>query len=116
MDAARPTLPGGRVGPGLPQRHISGHRLPVTPGQLRRECAQPVRSNASRISMVSLPDLVTVLRDKRPRYDSSSPSISEGPHITTPRVTGRSDDRVPGILMATHQELTGRTPGFSRGR
>ena len=43
------------------------------------------------------------------------PSRRDHTHQDTP-VTGRSHDRAPGILMAAHRELTGRTPGFSRGR
>jgi hypothetical protein len=90
-----------------------GQFLPVAQPSARSR----VRSYASRISMISLPELVT---------DPSAPvSAKQTPRTHPPRrdhthqdtsVTGRSDDRTPGFLLAAQQELTGRTPGLSRGR
>lgn len=59
IDAARPPQAGSRISPGLPQCYVPQHGLTVRAGQLRRRMRAASQVNASRISMISLPDLVT---------------------------------------------------------
>ena len=88
--------------------------------------AVPVRSNASKISMISLPDLVMGPSGHRwvraehlkPIHTGGTTSITtrRTPAENTWPATWTADGRGTGILMAANLELTGRTPVFFRGR
>ena len=83
--------------------------------------AVPVRSNTSKISMISLPNLVTGPSGHRwVRRITSNPSTPEGPPASRRRTP--AENRPPartanghraGETMTANPELTGRTPVFS---
>src|SRR6202042_1489150 len=113
-----------RVAARVPDRHVTGDRLRITPGQLRSRPGRPVRSNASKISTISLPDLVMGPSGHRwVRRITSNPSTPEGPPVSrhavsqdrTRPATQAINGRRTGETIATNQELADRTPVFFRG-
>src|SRR5215831_16941347 len=83
--------------------------------------AVPVRSNASKISTISLPDLVMGPSGHRwVRRITQNPSTPEGPPTSrhagyrqrTKATNPDPDGRGTGETMAANRELTGRTPAF----
>ena len=75
------------------------------------ECATPVTSNASRISMISLSDFFTVPPGPRAGVSSQPPSLHpEGPgpsdrHVTVCPPKGRSAVRGTGTDMSVYRDL-----------
>ncbi len=80
VEQPRPCRLRQRVPAGLPDRHVTGDRLRIAPASCAADQAVPVRSNASKISTISLPDLVMGPSGHRwVRRTTSNPSTPEGP-------------------------------------
>ena len=127
VDQPRPCRLRQRVPAGVPDRHVTGDRLRIAPGQLRSRPGRPVRSNASKISITSLPNLVTGPSGLRwVRRTTSNPSTPEGPSASRHAVVQSGQENRPPTQAINgpqgwrndgrDQELTDRTPVFSRGR
>ncbi len=97
-----PTGPAAPVPPGQPQpRANATYRATVlrsAPVSRAAEYAQPLRSNASRISMISLPDLVTVPPGRWARNSHLEPIHPGG-------ITRIRTRRTPGDQMTAHREF-----------
>jgi hypothetical protein len=80
------------------------------PHSCAAEWAQPVRSYDSKISMISLSDLVTVSPVWSVARSATRPRPTGEIHFTWPR--RRSPDRPAGFLLSASQDSTVRQQGF----
>src|SRR3954451_8659853 len=91
-----------------------------TPTNCAAECAQRVRSNASKISTISLSDLVTDPLGSGQLLDQQSAANPDRGDLAVHRhqsgVSGRPRDHGHGILMSTSPEQTVHPPGACRVR